>query len=527
MDADRPTPPTPAASPPLPGDAVSCHRVIRGLWGESRRLAGRVAELEAQVAELQAKLDALLRRSFGQRSERSRKARKAARDAGEDGPPKKRHDHGRSPLPGHLERREVVHDLPDAEKPCPRCGGPRECIGTRSSEQLDCDPVRFFVRRATRKTYACRACDPSSVPPEQRITTAGPASPGPVPKGLCGPGLLAHVVTSKFADHLPLHRLAGIIARSGLGVAESTLGDWVRRAADLLSPLRDLMHRRVLLSRVIHTDDTRGRYAKPGREAMPQGHFWVAVGDDTAPFAVFDFTTGYSADEGPVPFFAGFRGYLQADCLKQYEPLFAGEGVWHVACWAHARRKFLDAGEPGEPALGLIRRLYRVERALPPPDTAERMGQRQSIRRSQALPILRELKAWLDAESKSALPKSPLGEAVAYVLNRWPAFERYTEDGCLSIDNNLSERTLRAIAVGRNNWKFVGSASAGRHAAVHYTVIGTCRHLGLDPFAYLREVLPALHALGEEPTDEQFADLLPDAWAERRQAIPSVTAPAA
>jgi transposase len=428
-------------------------------------------------------------------------------------------------LPAHLERREVVHDLPDAERPCPCCGAPRECIGTRSSEQLDCDPIHFFVRKTTRKTYACRACGPGAVPAERRITTAGDP-PGPIPKGLCGPGLLAYVLTSKFADHLPLHRLAGIIARSGVRVAESTLGDWVRRAADRLGPVRALMHRRLLLCRVIHADDTRGRYAEPGRDPMPSGHFWVAVGDAAAPYAVFDFTRGYSADEGPVPFFEGYRGYLQADCLKQYEPLFAGGAVRHVACFAHARRKLLDAGEAGAPGVAFVRRLYAVERSLPPPDTAERIDQRQSIRQSRSVPILGELKAWLDAESKAALPKSPLGEAVGYLLNHWPAFERYAEEGYLSIDNNLSERTLRAVAVGRNNWKFVGSASAGERAAVHHTVVGTCRHLGVDPFAYLRDALPSLYALGEDPSDDHLAELLPDAWA-RRQPTTSATSTAA
>jgi hypothetical protein len=334
---------------------------------------------------------------------------------------------------------------------------------------------------------------------------------------------LAFVVTGKFADHLPLSRLEGIIARSGVRVSENTLGDWMRQSATLLKPLRDLMHRRVLKSHVIWTDDTRSRYAQPGRDTMPNGHFWVAIGDATAPFSVFDFTTGYSAQEGPERFFEGFKGYLHADCLKQYETLFAKKDVWHVACWAHARRKFLEAGQSAQPAVEFIRRLYRVERTLPEPDTPEHIAQRKAIRHSQSVPILESLKAWLESESKCALPKSPLGVAIAYVLNRWPAFVRYTQVGNLSIDNNLSERTLRAIALGRRNWKFVGSASSGASAAIHYTLVGSCRHLGLDPFAYLREVLPKLHALGAKPTDEQLTELLPDAWAHRRQATTAVT----
>jgi transposase len=500
---------------PLPTDVPTLHGMVRQLLGRVAELDAAVADLQARLDALQAKLDSALAVAFGRRSERARRPR----PAGDDGGPRpKRHEHGRSPLPDHLERRVVTHDLTDAEKVCPCCGTMRTCIGEQAAEQLDCDPVPFFVRRTVRKTYACRRCDPAAVPQEDRIRTAGPGAVGPIVKGLCGPGLLAHVLTAKFADHIPLHRQVGVIARAGVAVAESTLGDWVRRSADLLKPLYDLMHRRVLLSRVIWTDDTRGRYAVPGRDTMPSGHFWVAVGDAAAPFTVFDFTTGYSADEGPVRFFDGFRGYLQADCLKQYEALFAAGGVRHVACWAHARRKLLDAGDAATPAVEFVRRLYRVERGLPPPDTPEHLDRRKSIRRAESVPVLDGLKGWLDATSVTALPKSSLGTAVAYVRNHWAAFVRYTEEGYLSIDNNLSERTLRAIAVGRNNWKFVGSASAGVRAAVHYTITGTCRHLGLDPFAYLRDVLPALHALGDAPTPEQLRDLLPDAWAAKRHA---------
>ena len=516
MDAISPTPsPTPEDDEALPNDVASCHQIIR-------TLRARVAELEAKVDELEAKLDKLLKRSFAARSERAKQARKTNR-AADDKPKKKRHEHGRSPLPAHLQRREILHDLTDEQKLCPCCGQSRVCISTHSVEQLDCDPIPFFVRKTTRKTYACQACKPSDVPAKQWSVTSGPATVGPIAKGLCGPGLLAFVITSKFADHLPLSRLEGIIARSGVRVSENTLGDWMRQSATLLKPLRDLMHRRVLKSRAIWTDDTRSRYAQPGRDTMPNGHFWVAIGDTTAPFTVFDFTTGYSAKEGPEPFFEGFKGYLHADCLKQYESLFATKGVWHVACWAHARRKFLEAGESARPAVEFIRGLYRVERTLPAPDTPEHIAQRQATRRSQSVPILESLKAWLESESKSALPKSPLGAAIAYVSNHWQAFVRYTEGGDLSIDNNLSERTLRAIALGRKNWKFVGSASSGVSAAIHFTLVGSCRHVGIDPFAYLREVLPKLHELGAKATEEQLTDLLPDAWAHRRQAAAAVT----
>lgn len=524
MDAISSTPlPSPEAGPPLPNDIASCHQVIRQLWTENQQLRARVVELEAKVAELEAKLDALLKRSHASRSERSKAARKANRDT-EDKPKKKCRPHGRAALPAHLERREVIHDLTDEQKNCPCCGQQRVCIGTHSVEQLDCDPILFFVRKTTRKTYVCQACEPSDVPAKQWSVTSGPATVGPIAKGSCGPGLLAYVLTSKHADHLPLSRQEGIIARSGVTISENTLGDWVRLAAELLKPLRDLMHRQVVKASVIWTDDTRSRYAEPGCDTMPKGYFWVAIGDTTAPFTVFDFTTGHSAKKGPEPFFEGFKGYLHADCLKQYATLFAKEGVWHVACWAHARRKFLDAGESAKPALKLIGQLYGIERGLPPPDTPEQIAQRKATRLAQSVPILESLKVWLEAESKAALPKSPLGVAIGYVLNRWEAFLRYTEDGRLSADNNLSERTLRAIALGRANWKFVGSAASGANAAIHFTVVGSCRHLGIDPFAYLRDVLPKLHELGDNPKDDQLTELLPDAWVRSRQTAVAATA---
>ena len=183
----------------------------------------------------------------------------------------------------------------------------------------------------------------------------------------------------------------------------------------------------------------------------------------------------------------------------------------------------LPSAPPEPRAARTLPHAHPARRTFPAPDTPEHIAQRKAIRRSQSVPILEVLKAWLEAESKSALPKSPLGVAIAYVLNRWPAFLRYTEEGYLSIDNNLSERTLRAIALGRKNWKFVGSASSGASAAIHYSVTGTCRHLGIDPFAYLREVLPKLHALGTTPTDEQLTELLPAVWARRRQAATTAT----
>lgn len=508
MDADFPSP-----DGPLPDDVPTLQALVRRLL--------------AEVASLRTRLDAALKHRFGRRSERGPKRREPSSD---DEPGKRRHDHGRAALPEHLPRREVVHDLTEGEKPCPCCGVPRVCIGEQTAEQLELEPARFFVLRTVRKSYACRRCDPLSVPAEQRLQTAGPAQVGPIAKGLCGPGLLAYAITAKFADHVPLHRLAGQLARSGVQVARSTLCGWLRQAADLLAPLVALMRERVLLSRVIHGDDTGVKLRVKGADKTSKAYLWVYIGDADFPYAVFDFTADHTA-AGPELFLKDYRGYLQADALAQYEGLYASGRVLHCCCWAHARRKFVAAAEAGdtraEVALTLIRRLYAVERKLPPslppgdePGMEEQRRSREEQRRVErqagARPVLDELEKWLDRERAGALPKSALGQAITYARNNWAALGRYLEAGWLGIDNNLSERTLRAIALGRHNWGVIGSEAGGKTAAMLYSVVATCRHLGIDPFAYLRDTLPGLFALGEKPTAERLLDWLPDRWLLRR-----------
>lgn len=505
---------------PLPNDVATLQQMVRELLAE-------VVRLRAENAQLKGKLDQALKHRFGRRSERRPKPKPAA---GDDKPAPRRDPHGRAPLPEHLERRDVVHDLTDAEKLCPCCRRPRVCIGEQTAEQLDLEPARFFVLRTRKKSYACVHCDPVTVPAEQRLQTAGPAQVGPIARGLCGPGLLAHSITAKFTDHVPVHRLAGQLSRSGVRIAESTLGDWLAQAADLFDPLRQLMHQRLLLARVLHGDDTSVKLRVPGRDRTRKAHLWVAIGDADYPYVVFDFTADHTA-VGPERFLQGYKGYLQADALVQYEGLYGPDKVLHVCCWAHARRKFVAAVEAGDErgntALEWIRQLYAIERELPPllppsDDPAavaqrwQREEQRRLARQQQAEPVLLALKRWLDAQRPQALPKSPLSQAIGYALNHWDALQRYLERGFLCIDNNVSERTLRAIALGRNAWGVIGSEAGGQTAAVLYTVVGTCKHLGIDPFVYLREALPALFKLGEKPTAEHLLEWLPDRWLLRR-----------
>jgi transposase len=379
---------------PLPDDVTTLQQMVRELLAE-------VARLRAENAELSRRLDEALKHRFGRRSERQ-KPKPAPPGAGK--PQRKRDEHGRAPLPEHLERRTVAYDLTEAEKLCPCCGKPRVCIGAPATEQLDMEPARFFVRRTVRKTYACVDC----VGQEGRFQAAGPAEVGPIGKGLSGAGLLAAVITAKFADHTPLHRFAAQAGRSGVQIPCSTLGGWVAQAADLLKPLYQLMHQRLLLSRVIHSDDTTVKLRVEGANRAAKAHLWAYIGEADYPYVLFDFTADYTA-QGPRQFLEGYQGYLQADALAQYECLYSPAKVKHACCWAHARRKFVAAAEAGDErageALERIGKLYASERELPalllPSDDPagqeqrrRREEQRREIRRLRAGPVLAELKKW-------------------------------------------------------------------------------------------------------------------------------------
>jgi transposase len=488
---------------PLPQDVSALQQLVRQLLEE-------VQHLRQENEQLRHRLDQALRQQFGRRSERMRMRCPRAEPKGDSSaaPP----GHGRQTLPEHLPRERVIYDLSDAEKLCSCCGQQRTCIGEQISEQLDYHPASYFVVQHIKKTYACRHCNG---PAEQRFAIAGPATVGPIAKGLAGPGLLAHLVTCKYADHLPLHRLEGIVARSGVSLSRSTLCDWMADAAALLGPLIALMRERLLLSRVIHSDDTPVPFLERGRDKAREGHLWVYSGDRDHPYVMFDFTTHYRRD-GPEQFLKGYEGYLQADALAQYEGLFATGKVIHVACNAHARRRFVEAqasaSQEAEEALKYIRRLYKVERELSDRCAADDDSGRQQYRSAQTAEVRDTFHAWLVAQRLRALPKSPLGDAVGYALSNWVALMRYTEQGYLAIDNNLSERALRQVVVGRGNWQFCGSAEGGRTAAALYSVVGTCKHVGIDPFTYLRKALPGLFALGEKQTAEELLDWLPDRW---------------
>jgi len=437
--------------------------------------------------------------------------------------------HGRRKLPADLPREKRIHDLPEAEKPCPCCGEMRQVIGQETSEQLDIIPAQLTVIEHVRLKYACKACEAKAAATGAQIVLA--AKPlSAIEKCLAAPRLLAFVTVSRFADHLPYYRLEHILARYGIQIARSTLGDWEAQVAIAITPLQKLMIQETLGSRIVHTDDTPVDVLEPGRGKTRTGRFWVYVGDDEHPYIVFDYTPSRSRD-GPMAFLKDWgqneRRFLQADAFGGYDGIYRGEAggqVVEVACWAHARRKFIDAQASdvaaSAQALAYIRLLYDVE------DLAENVSsaERARIRQEQAAPVLVKFRTWLLSQQTTGggpvLPKSPMGTAITYALNQWAALTVYLLDGDLDPDNNTAENQQRQIAVGRKNWLFCGSDNGGKTAAILFSLIATCQRHGVNPFDYLTDVLTRIAAT---PVS-RLVELLPDRWKASRDAALAVSA---
>jgi transposase len=413
--------------------------------------------------------------------------------------PKGPRSHRRTSL-DHLPHHRIVHDVPEDEKTCSCCGGAKQCIGEDCSRVLDFVPAKLEVIVHVLPKYACPKCRDGVASP--------PVPPKPIPGGIAGAGLVAFVVVSKCADHLPLYRLEDILTRHGVYLSRSTLCDWFRNAATVLEPLAELQRMLVLRSPVIWTDDTPVTVLGGEKPGSSKGRFWVYIGDELYPYSVYDFTMSRSRD-GPAAFLADYHGFLQADAYGGYDGIYLGSNgsIVEVACWAHARRKFYDA-RPNAPrqanqVLEWIRQLYDVE------DRARDFTpeERQALRQRESVPILDRLETYLDELSPRILPKSALGKALTYARNQRAALRRYVSDGRLTIDNNVSERTLRLQAIGRKNWEFLGSEAAGPRAAVLFTILAGAKRHRLEPWAYVRDVLLRLSA-GE--TD--LESMLPDRW---------------
>lgn len=505
----------------LPHDAAALRQMVVGLLEE-------LDSKERRLKQVQHLLEQLLRWRYGQKRERvdenqlflfaaelvhsGQEAPPAPPDAEEA--PKvettvarpKPQGHGRQALPKSLERRRVVYDLPQQERHCPQCHGELQHIGEEISERLEYVPASFHVIEEACQKYACgKGCTV--------VTAEKPMAP--IDKGLPGPGLLAQVAVSKYGDHVPLHRQEEIYQRQGVELSRQTMCGWMGQAAELVSPLVDLMKERVLSSKAVQTDDTPVPVLDPELPHTRTGRIWTYVGDQDHPYTVYDYTPTRSRD-GPDAFLKKFTGYLQADAYSGYDQLYEDpeRGVVEVACWAHARRKFYEAQSSdimrSMVMLAYVRLLYDVEREAR--DQNLRGDGRRVLRQARSLPVLADIRAYLERERPKVLPKSPEGQAMAYTLSNWEALVRYCEDGDLEIDNNGAERSLRGVAVGRKNWMFFGSDHGGQTAAILNSLIATCKRLHTDPFAYLRDVFERIAA---HPKN-RLEDLLPDRWAAAR-----------
>jgi transposase len=391
----------------------------------------------------------------------------------------------RRPLPDHLPRQTQRHE--PKESACPDCGGALSKLGEDVSEMLEYVPASFFVVRHVRPKLSCTKCD-------HIVQAAAPTRP--IERGVAGPGLLAHVLVSKYADHLPLYRQSEIYARYGVELERSTLADWVGGTSELLDPLVETLRRYVMAAGKVHADDTPVPVLAPGNGRTKTGRLWTYVRDDrpagsmAAPAVWF----AYSPDrkgEHPERHLRTFRGALQADAYAGFNQLYKEDGrIQEVACWAHVRRKFYDLQEAhaspiAREALERIAALYAIEKEIRgrPPD------ERQQVRMLRSWPLLQSLRDWFEVSLTKLSRKSDTTAAIRYALGLWPALTRYCDDGRLEIDNNAAERALRVVALGRKNYLFAGSDTGGERAASIYSLIGSAKLNGLDPEAYLREVL--------------------------------------
>ncbi len=513
------------------GDAEQLPEVVKQLLAREAQLTAALAESSQTVSQQQELLDklthelALLKRClFGARRERLTEDPRqqnlfevgeaqgpetddedssAADESPAEEQRRKRRGHGRKPLPQFLPRQTIEHTLPQTELGCPCCGQERDKISRVVSEQLEHTPASLFVLEHVQITYACKKCQ------EQVVTAPKPAQP--IEKGVAGPGLLAHVITAKYVQHLPLYRQEEIFARKGILIRRSTLAGWMAGAAECLLPLQRLMVRRVLSGDVLGTDDTPVKVLDPELDHTRTGRFWAYVGDDAHRYTVYDYTASRKRD-GPQQFLKDYRGVLQADAFGGYDGIFLKSNgrIVEAACCAHARRKFFDVRETApalaHQALAFFSRLYAVEhdaQSLSP-------EARCALRQQQSVPILNDMHEWLSEQLRGLRPKSAVTGAIKYSLKNWDALCRFTTDGNIPIDNNRTERALRAQAVGRKNWLFLGSDNGGQTAAVLYSIVASAKRHHLDPEAYLTDVLRRLPAITNPLA---LRELLPDRWA--------------
>jgi transposase len=489
-------------------------------------LADLLARRDAEIIRMRARLDELLKRIYGRKSEKLipgqilmqevlLDAEKAGHKSAEqtetqpehEGVAVQAHKRGkrkRLEAPEHWER--VEHEIDVADKNCVCCGSEMERIGEDVTERLDYQPVQMKVNRYIRPKYACKNSDCVDGKIKQVEALCGPL-------GRCEAesSLLAHIIVEKFEHHTPLYRQQIRFERLGLPLSRMTMSEWMAKCAYALKPLYELLRETILLGDIVLNDDTPVGMLEPGNGKTRTARLWCTVGGASLEHIVYNFTRS-RAREGPEEFFRKYKGYLVADAYGGYQPLFKSGDIIHSGCWAHARRYFIKS-EDSEPRLAteilvLIARLYVIENEYKHHNAEERLKARQKY----SLKVLNKINEKLREQRQKVLPRSAQGEAIDYSLRQWESLLRYTTDGRLPIDNNRAEQSIRPIALGRKNWLFVGSENGGHTAAVLMSFCATCRKLKINTWEYLKDVLERIN----DHKMNRLEELLPDNWQRSR-----------
>jgi transposase len=401
-----------------------------------------------------------------------------------------------------------VYELPAEQRRCSCCGEQRQEIGSEESWQIEYLPGHFERLRHVRKKYACASCERAGENPQ--IEAAAKAETA-IEKGFAGPGLLAYIVTSKFADYLPLYRLEDIFERQGFAISRATQSVWCGDVADLVEPLYRRMAERVRQSHVVATDDTVFPMLGPGQTQSTR--MWVYVGDEANPYNVFDFTLNRGR-EGPKEFLKDYTEVLLADAYGGYNGVVAGNAITRAGCWSHARRKFVEAektaSEIAREAVELIGQLFAVEKQAKDVSVVERLA----LRQMQSALVLAELRRKLLTWKEQLLPKHPMAEAVNYALSQWEELSVFTTNGAVPIDNNVSEREMKRVVLNRKNSLFVGNPRGGRTAAILASLTSSCRRHEMDPQLYFTQLLLNL----PQVRSSELPMWLPDQWKLRQAA---------
>jgi len=395
-----------------------------------------------------------------------------------------------------------VHELNAEQRACPCCGEQRKEIGQEESWQIEHIPGHFERIQHVRKKYACPSCESNGEHP-QMTTAAKPETA--IEKGMAGPGLLAYIITSKFADYMPLYRLEDIFTRQGFEISRATQSVWCGDVADLVEPLYELMAGKVRASHVVSTDDTIMPMLQTGKTA--NARMWVYVGDADHPYNIFDFTLNRGRD-GPKYFLKDYNQVLLADAYGGYNGVVAGNGIIRAGCWAHLRRKIIEAEktapEIARQAVEMVRALYAVEKQAAALPAANKLEMRQA----QSVPLLAELREKFLGWKEQLLPRHPMAEAINYALSQWQELNVFCRDGAVPIDNNVSEREMKRVVLNRKNSLFVGNPRGGRTAAILASLTSTCRRHDVDPQLYLTQLLVNLPATASA----ELPAWLPNQW---------------